>query len=105
MVALLPGNYQMKKLILIAAAVAMLSGCSTLSHIDGGIPVSCTGIYTGGTFGMNEGQGFPVHIDRIRTDRFGREYIRVNSSLDIHFMGSWEPRAFLKNITCDKKES
>ncbi|MCS5452475.1 hypothetical protein ACJVQT_23145 [Enterobacter huaxiensis] len=90
----------MKKVMMIAALVASLSGCAQFNSIDGGKVADCNGIYTGQTFGLNQGMRYPVHINRTRSDRFGREFVRVQSSLDIQFFGGWKPREFLTDITC-----
>ncbi|EBL7042120.1 hypothetical protein KS527_004454 [Salmonella enterica] len=88
----------MKRIII--AATLLLSGCSTLSTIDGGHPVDCTAYYTGGTFGINQGHKYPVHISRMRTDRFGREFVRADSNLDIKFMGGYKNKETFTDYQC-----
>lgn len=84
----------------LAAPAFLLAGCSGAGSIDGGHEVDCTAYYTGGTFGLNQGAGYPVHIDRAKTDHNGTMLVRPESNLNIHFMGGYKKKSTFHHYQC-----
>lgn len=89
------------KLLAIVVSAILLSGCSSLANIDNGKSVNCSAVYTGGTFGLNEGMRYPVKITRVKTTHTGVELVRPQSNLDIKFMGGYLPKTMFTEFVCE----
>ena len=87
----------MKKMLAVSL-VALLSGCASLSTIDGGHPVNCSARLKSATFGM--GDYYQVHIDRMKTDHNGTEWVRPTGNLDIQISG-WQHKDTFYDYQCE----
>lgn len=85
----------MKKVLLLG--VALLTGCAGLG---GNMKtVDCTAQVKVHTFGGQPTE--PVGINAIRSDRFGREFVRVQNKPGHAFLyGRWQPKDTFSDYAC-----
>lgn len=88
----------MKNLVLIVAAMA-LTGCAAFNNMDNGHEADCSAKLKSYTFGM--GDYYKVHIDRVKTDHVGQEWVRPTSNLDLHISG-WQHKETFYDYQCNK---
>lgn len=86
----------MKKSLVVVLALT-LSGCASIEAMDNAHPVDCSARLKSASFGM--GDYYIVHIDRAKTDHFGREWVRPTSNLDLNISG-WQRKETFYDYHC-----
>lgn len=84
--------------LLVITTCFILAGCS---YKESMVDVDCTAVYTLQTFVVRG--GYPVKINAVRHDRFGRAYYRAAPGQSyVNFYGRWQPATSFMHGDCPR---